>query len=345
MNRIIFGGLGFVGFNLAKHMVEQGHDVIVFDNLVRRGSEFNILLAKKLNIKFIHGDIRNKEDFNKIPEGNYDCAFDCSAQPSACTGYSNPVFDITNNYFGTLNILEYCRTNGLKLIFWSTNKVYCGDKLNSTWELHEQKKRWIHKFGIKSIDESFPIDGGDHSIYGVSKVCSDLTCQEWAKAFDMNIIVNRFSCLAGPGQWGMAEQGWVAWFVIAALFDLPITLYGWHGKQVRDVLFMTDLCRLIDMQIDNFCEQPDGVFNIGGGQYCNISLLECISLIEKLTKRKIRYTITDEIRKADQCVYISDITKAEKIYNWKPKIKMAEGLEQIIKWVKDNQKQLKGLYA
>jgi CDP-paratose 2-epimerase len=108
---------------------------------------------------------------------------------------------------------------------------------------------------------------------------------------------------------------------------------------------MPDLCRLVDLEIENFYTQPDGVFNIGGGQYCNTSLLECISLIDKLTKKKIKYTITDEVRKADQCVYISDISKAEKVYGWKPKIKMAEGLEQIIKWVKDNEKVLRRLYV
>src|ERR1700741_1181536 len=159
MNRIIFGGMGFVGFNLAQHMAKQGHNITIMDNLVRRGSELNIITAKKLGIQFIHGDIRNKEDFNKILNTiPYDCAFDCSAQPSACTGYDNPVFDITNNYFGTLNILEYCRHNNIKLIFWSTNKVYCGEKLNIGASCLGKDKRW--KSPNMPISEDFSIDGG-----------------------------------------------------------------------------------------------------------------------------------------------------------------------------------------
>lgn len=340
MKILITGGAGFVGANLAFHLATE-HKVTVMDNLVRRGSELNISKLKERGIEFIHGDIRNTEDFNHLPN-KYDTILETAAQPAACTGYGNPTFDITNNYFGLLNVLEYARKTKAGLIFWSTNKVYDGENLNQL-ELKEGSTRWKtrdHNFGIA---EGCVIDGGNHSIYGLSKVCADLTCQEWAKAFDMDIIINRFSCLAGPGQFGKSEQGWVSWFVIASMFNLPVTLYGFKGKQVRDVLFIPDIFRLIDIQLSK--SYKGEVFNIGGGTEVNTSLLECITLIEELTDTKINWTYDDTQRKADQCWYISDISKAKKMLKWEPKVSMKEGIIDIIDWVQKNAKELKGLYG
>jgi CDP-paratose 2-epimerase len=346
MRCLITGGAGFVGSNLALDLNTKGNEVTVMDNLVRRGSEFNLPLFSKAGIKFIHGDIRNKEDFDHL-NGKFDYIFETAAQPAATSGYDNPAFDITNNYIGCLNVLEYARKKDSNLIFWSTNKVYCGEKLNAIpREEKPTRYQWKNIKGrnTNGINENFSIDGGDHSIYGVSKACADLTCQEWSKAFGMNIIINRFSCLAGPGQFGKSEQGWVTWFVIAALFGLPITLYGFHGKQVRDVLFMPDILDLVDRQIDEIYTQAGNVFNIGGGNKITTSLLECIDTIERVTGKKMKWSYSDEQRKADQCIYISDISKAKKAFDWEPKVKMEEGIEQIVTWVNSNERKLKQLY-
>lgn len=338
MRILITGGAGFVGANLAKHLKSKGNDVVVMDNLVRRGSELNLPAFKELGIRFIHGDVRNKEDFLHF-NGIYDFIMETSAQPSACTGYNNPTFDITNNFNGLLNVLEFARLDNSKVIFWSTNKVYCGDKINALGA-REGKTRFHSK---NRIAEDFPIDGGDHSIYGLSKVCADLTCQEWAKAFGLKVVINRFSCLAGTGQFGRSEQGWISWFIVAHMLKLPITLYGFKGKQVRDVLFMPDILKLIDIQIEKIDEISGEVFNIGGGDI-NTSLLECIDLIRGLTGWKTKVVYEPKRRKSDQCVYITDISKAKKILNWKPEISMNEGLHQIIFWARSKYSELGDLY-
>lgn len=342
MKILITGGMGFVGSNLAIHLSKQGHKVTVMDNLVRRGSELNINKFKDYVIEFIHGDIRNTEDFNHLP-GKYDIILETAAQPAACTGYDNPVFDITNNYIGLLNVLEYARKTKSKLIFWSTNKVYSGEEINKISRIEKPTRYEWNTY--KGVNETFSIDGGDRSIYGVSKACADLTCQEWAKAFDMPIIINRFSCLAGPGQFGRSEQGWIAFFVMAALFDLPVTLYGFKGKQVRDVLFVPDICDLIDIQIKNINKYRGEVFNIGGGNKVNTSLLECIELIERITGNKIKWTYNKTQRKSDQCVYISDIRKAKRMLKWEPTVGMQEGIVEIVNWANKNEGELRCLYS
>lgn len=341
-NILVVGGAGFVGANLSFHLSKK-HKVTVMDNLVRRGSEFNIHKFKDYGIKFIHGDIRNKEDLNHLPQ-HYHFIMHCAAQPAACTGYDNPEFDIRNNYIGLVNVLEYARHHQSALIFWSTNKVYDGDFINKN-SLIEKETRWIEETEGDGISEAYQIDGGNHSIYGLSKVCADLTCQEWAKAFNMPIVINRFSCLAGPGQFGKSEQGWVSWFVIAALFELPVILYGFKGKQVRDVLFMPDICSLIDRQMSMIDDIEGQVFNIGGGKFCNTSLLECISLIEELTEKKIQWTYCKDQRNADQCWYVTNTHKSEYLLKWKPTIGLREGLIEIIDWVQKNESELRKLYA
>lgn len=343
MSKILIpGGAGFCGSNLAFHLANK-HKVTVLDNLVRRGSELNISKFKDYDIEFIHGDIRNKED---LPKEKFDIVLHCAAQPAACTGYSNPEFDIQNNYIGLLNVLEKVRKDSSKMIFWSTNKVYSGEEINNISIIEKNTRfEYSSKNFLYGIPEYFPIDGGDHSIYGLSKICADLTCQEWAKAFDLNIIINRFSCLAGPGQFGKTEQGWISWFIIAALFDLPITLYGFKGKQIRDVLFVLDILNLIDIQIKNINKFKGEVFNIGGGHNVNTSLLECIKLIEKITDKKINWSYNKEQRKSDQCVYISDTSKAKKLLGWAPAISMEDGIISIVDWVKNNEEELRRLYA
>lgn len=339
MNCLIFGA-GFCGSNLAFHLSHQ-HKVTVFDNLVRRGSELNVPLFKDYDIEFIHGDIRNIEDLKTL--GKFDIVLHTAAQPSACTGYSNPTFDITNNYIGTLNVLEYVRRTGAKMIFWSTNKVYSGE-LISQIKVKERKTRYEWDPNEFGISETFPVDGGNHSIYGVSKLCADLTCQEWSKAFNIPMIINRFSCLAGPGQWGNTNQGWVGWLVIATMLHKTITFYGFGGKQVRDILFVQDMLDLVDIQIKNLDKYRGEVINVGGGYKVNTSLIECLDSIGKLLTTGTSYFYNKEQRTADQCVYISDIRKAKKLFKWEPKVGMEDGLKFIIDWVNKNERELKKIY-
>lgn len=336
MKILIAGGAGFIGANLCIFFKEQGRDVTALDNLVRRGSELNLPEFKWRGINFVHGDIRNPEDIH----GEYDIILECSAQPSAVAGYDNPMFDFNNNTVGLMNVLEHARKTGAAVIFWSTNKVYSGDKVNAI-RYAEEKTRFelLCKGGIA---EDFTIDGGRHSIYGLTKAMSDLACQEYADAFDVKTIINRFSCLAGPLQWGKTEQGWVSWFVIAKHLGLPVKVCGWGGKQVRDVLFIDDICRLIAEEINALDTKPSTwgqVFNIGGGQDNSISILEFMNRLD-LTPSSYEHE-----RKGDHRIYVTDYSKAKEVLGWEPRIGLDEGFEQIEKWVVDNKELLRKMYV
>lgn len=355
MKIIVTGGAGFVGANLCRYLAAKGHEVISVDNLVRRGSEMNLPDFKKAGIRFVHGDIRNREDLASLPR-DVDFVCECSAQPSAIDGYKNPYFDISNNTIGLLNCLEWCREHGAGLIFWSTNKTFCGDRMNAI-PRREEETRWVWDeaaiaqqpprsgFDPKhGFSDEWTIDGGDHSIYGVSKVCADLLCQEWAGGFGVRTVVNRFSCLAGEGQFGKSEQGWVAWWAVAAVFDLPLKYIGWNGKQVRDVLFIEDICRLVEAEMERIDAVKGQVFAVGGGMKHTLSLREATAWVEKATKKRLKTFVEREPRKADQCIYISDIRKARRLLGWEPRLTIDEGYERILKWVVDHKDALRRLY-
>ena len=352
-NLLILGGCGFVGSNLALYFKERGNNVIVFDNLVRRGGENNLLEFKNKGIKFIHGDVRNKEDFNNIPN-KIDVILDCAAQPSAIN-YKNPIFDITNNTLGTINTLEYCRQNGCGLIFWSTNKCYTGKICNTPrTETKGARLIWakdqdninIPGFNLEyGFNEQLSIDGKDHSIYGVSKIMSDLMIQEWSDAYNIPSIINRNSCLAGPNQWGMAEQGWMAWFAIANRFNFPIKIFGWSGLQVRDYLFADDFCKLIEKQINGISKYRGEVFTVGGGKDFNTSILETVEFLEHNYKEFSKIEFDNTERRADQKLYISDIRKVSNAFDWSPSIDLKIGYEQIFNWITRNEDKIKEIWS
>lgn len=351
MRIMITGGAGFVGANLAFHFRKKGMEVVVMDNLMRRGSEINLPDFKEKGIKFYHGDVRNREDFKLLPKPDF--ILECSAQPSAIDGYANPLFDITNNFNGLLNVLEYARENESPMILWSTNKLYCGSKVNAIpFEENESRAVWKDdkKFSMPGfsfehgISEEFSIDGSDHSIYGLSKACADLICQEWYDGFGVKTVINRFSCLAGEGQFGKSAQGWVAWWAIAFQFGMPLQYIGWDGKQVRDVLFIEDICRLIELEIKNIDKVKGQVFNVGGGTDITLSLIEATDLMKKKFKKSVPVTMDKKPRKADQRIYISDYRKVNKVLGWKPQVNIEEGYNRIIEWVLANEKKLSELY-
>lgn len=355
MKILVLGGAGFVGANLCIHLSKNGHNVTCFDNLVRGGVENNLQELKDYSIEIIRGDIRNIEDFNKVTS-KPDCVLLCAAQPSA-TNYSNPIFDVTNNTYGVLNTLSKVREWDASLIFWSTNKCYSGKLCNSINIKEEETRMWVDLTRepitgydpIYGFNEKLSIDGNDRSIYGVSKAMSDILIQEWSNAFKLRSVINRFSCLSGPRQWGLAEQGWVAWFAIANELNLPIEIFGFKGKQVRDNLYISDLCELIEKQIislesNGSSELHGEVFNVGGGIRNTISLLEAIEILEIKNKKFCKKIYYETPRRADQCVYFSDIRKVNNTFNWNPKVNPVEGYDLILEWVKENKSKLESMY-
>ena len=268
-------------------------------------------------------------------------------------GYNNPTFDLTNNTYGLVNALEFARERDAGLIFCSTNRVYSADRVNA-FSTKEEKTRWVWKTeGVATsrgfdpvfgYSQEFDIDGGAHSVYGLSKVCADLICQEWTRAFGVPTVVNRFGVLAGPGQFGKCAQGWVAWWVIAALFELPIQYIGWKGKQVRDVLYAEDVCRLFELEMKNINTVKGQVFNAGGGHENTLSLLEATAIVNDLTGKNLKPSLAPEPRTADFQIWISDFRKATEVLGWRPQINPRQGYQTIVDWVRREEKALRDLY-
>jgi len=351
---LVTGGCGFIGTHVALHLREAGHKVSVMDNLVRRGSERNIAILSRHGVSFFHGDVRNPEDLGNLPTG-IELICDTSAQPSVVTGYANPLFDITNNGLGAIHILEYARSRRIPLIFWSSNRVYGADRLNAlprretqtrfeydldTWNHLPVEQRPAGFHPIHGISEEFSIDGGQRSIYGLSKLIADAACQEYAQAYDLPIVVNRFGVISGAGQFGHTDQGWVVWWAIAHWFQLPLTYLGWQGKQVRDVLFVEDMLGLLDLQIKQIARFRGEVFNLGGGPANSISLREATTAMQEISARTAPITQTDKARQGDIVLYWTDNRKAAEQLSWKPQIDLRTGFTRIFEWIRQNANEL-----
>ena len=356
---LVTGGCGFIGSHVALHLREKGHKVIVLDNLVRRGSEKNIVSLEHHGIAFFHGDVRNPEDLANLPSG-IELVCDTSAQPSVVTGYRNPLFDITNNGLGAIHILEYARSRRLPVIFWSSNRVYGADRLNAlphregptrfeydsdAWNRLSVAQRPAGFHPIHGVSEEFSVDGGQRSIYGLSKLIADAACQEYAQAFDMPIVVNRFGVISGPGQFGKTDQGWVVWWAIAHWFQLELTYLGWQGKQVRDVLFVDDMLVLLDLQIQNIGRFRGEVFNLGGGAANSISLREATTAMQEVSSRITSVGFSDQERKGDIVLYWTDNRKATREFGWRPQIDLRAGFANIFTWIRENENELRERYS
>ncbi len=358
MHILITGGAGFVGSELAVRLREKNHRVLVMDNLVRRGSESNLERLARHGAKFVHGDVRNPEDFANLP-ADIELVCDTSAQPSVVSGYANPVFDITNNSLGVIRVLEYARARPGPLIFFSSNRVFVVDRLlelprreaatrmewdSGAWQKLPADSRPRGFDPIHGVSEEFPVDGGQRSVYGLSKLIADLACQEYAKAFDLPVVINRFGVIAGSGQFAKLDQGWVTWFAIAHYLKLPLQYIGWNGKQVRDILFLDDVCALLELQLAQIERFRGDVFNIGGGGANSLSLRECTALLEQKLGQSTTITSDDTLRRGDIPLYFTDNRKIGKVLNWQPRVTLDAGIEQILAWIRANESELRKRY-
>jgi len=358
MDMLITGGCGFMGYHLAKFFAQKGHSVTCLDNFSKRSAE---LVSKELvghAVNVVEGDVANLNDYSYLETP--DVILHLAAQTSAVPGIQRPNLDFRSNLKGTFNVLEFARQRKSKVIFWSSNKVYPASQLTSIprkethlryiWDASSVdvntevgKQAW--NIAHSGVPESLSLNGGSRSIYGLTKACADLMCQEWAATYKIPTIVNRFSCVAGTDQYGQEEQGWLSWFCAANLLDLPVNLVGWKGKQVRDVLNVKDVCILIEKEIERIDSLSGEVFNIGGGIGNTLSLLEALSVIERLTGRKFNTKTIPEPRIGDQCIYISDIRKARRFLHWAPTVSVRETIEEIVDWTSRNLKNLRAIYG
>jgi len=339
MKILITGGLGFIGVNSALRLYAEGNEICVLDNLSRKGNIENyVLLQEKIKFTFWNKDVRNYFGIEELFKNNkFDVVLHLAGQVAVTTSVTNPREDFEINCLGTFNILEGIRNYNPEaiIIYTSTNKVYGNFKS----EIIEQEFRYIYGNNIQGIDEEQCLDF--HSPYGCSKGSADQYVRDYNRIYGLKTVVVRQSCIYGPNQFGIEDQGWVSWFSIASMFDKKFTIYG-DGKQVRDVLHVYDLIELYKSVISNIGVCSGQVYNIGGGVNNTMSLLELIELIENKLNKKLIYDYSDW-RPGDQKIYISDISKVKKDIGWAPKIDVNKGVGMMIDWISENKEMFKKL--
>jgi len=342
MRILITGGAGLVGSHCAEFFAKDAKNkVIVLDNLMRsqifgydkQSVEFNWnFLGGFKNIERIKGDIRNDKDVEAAVGKGVDVVIHTAGQPGVPSSVRMPKVDFSINAFGTLNVLEAARkkSKDTTIVYCSTNKVF-GENVDQI-PLVEKEKRYTFD-GVRGVTEAMSTDLTGHTPYGVSKLVGDLYVQEYSHIYKMKTGVFRMSCTYGTRQFGFEDQGWVAWFIIAALFGKPVTIYG-NGKQVRDMLYADDLVDAFNRFINSDLKR--GLFNIGGGQENTISLLEFLDELEIITGKRPKTTFADW-RPSDQKVYITDTTKLQKALGWKIQTPVKDGIRKLAEWVKANE--------
>jgi CDP-paratose 2-epimerase len=331
---LITGGAGFIGINLADHYLSQGKHVSIFDNFSRAGTESNIewLRAKHGDrVRVVRGDVRRLgEGFQELVEET-DVLFHLAAQVAVTTSVTDPVEDFEINARGTFNVMEAVRKSLSRpiVLYSSTNKVYGKmDDLGVT----ERQGRYVYSDIDTGIPVSRPLEF--YSPYGCSKGCGDQYVLDYARIYGLNTVVFRQSCIYGPHQFGIEDQGWVAWFAIRAMQGLPFTIYG-DGKQVRDVLYVGDLIRAYDLAIEHIDTTRGRAYNIGGGPANTLSLLEFVALLEEQFGRRLEFDFADW-RPGDQLVYISDLQQATRDFGWSPQVSSVEGVANLVDWLSSN---------
>lgn len=347
---IITGASGLVGSETAIFLLNKGFDVIGIDNNERKKlfgrdgdtSKIRNFLSKKYkNYKHFNIDIRNLSELDKIfkkYKKNINFILHAAAQPSHDWAYRDIRRDFNINSLGTLNILEFTKKYCPKatFIFTSTNKVYGNNpnKLNFI----ETKNRWTIKKNSKfyrGIDETMSIDNCTHSFFGISKTYADLLVQEYNKNFGLKTACFRAGCITGPNHSGAKLHGFLSYLVKACIRDKQYQLIGYKGKQVRDNIHSFDLTNAFW----SFYKKPvdDAVFNIGGSNYSNCSILEAIGYIEKKLNIKVKKTVIPTPRTGDHQWYISNIDKFKKFY---PKFKLTYNTEKILDEIIEDYKKI-----
>ncbi len=329
---LITGGAGFIGSNYSDHLLSCGAQVTIFDNLSRSGAEKNLAWLREKHgadsFDLIVGDTRDPGALSGVVE-DVDVVVHLAAQVAVTSSVTDPRHDFEVNAYGTFNVLEAIRLSSNRpfVIYSSTNKVY-GEM--SEHKLVELKTRYRYANLPHGLPETQQLDF--HSPYGCSKGTAEQYVRDYARIYGIPSVVMRQSCIYGPRQFGIEDQGWLAWFIIAAVLGKPITIYG-DGKQVRDMLHVHDLIAAYDAAIAKRKNVAGQIFNMGGGPGQTLSIwAECGPLLESLLGRKIPVK-RGAVRPGDQAVYISDIRKAKKDLGWQPKIGVEQGAGDLVDWV------------
>ena len=325
---IITGGAGFIGCHAAARFHEAGDRVVVVDNLSRRGADANLAWLQRA------GGHRLRQGRRPRRRGDDDRSSPATPTPTPCstspaqvavtTSVADPRADFEINALGTFNVLEAVRTaagGGPAVLYSSTNKVY--GNLEHV-RVVERDGRYAYEDLPDGVDESEPLDF--HSPYGCSKGAGDQYVRDYARIYGLKTVVFRQSCIYGTRQFGIEDQGWIAWFCVAVTTGQPFTIFG-DGKQIRDTLWVGDLVDAYERALERIDAVSGEVFNIGGGPANTLSLLELVAMLETRFGRKLDPPHADW-RPGDQRVFVADVRKAERLLGWRPKVSTAEGVAQ-----------------
>ncbi len=348
MRVLVTGGAGFVGSHIALAFgTMPGNQIVVLDNLRRRGSELNVGRLKDRGIEFIHGDIRVASDLTDL-DGNFDLFIEASAEPSVHAGREgSPSYVLGTNLCGTINCLEFARKRVDSFIFLSTSRVYSITPLREI-KLTETPRRFelaseqvLPGITNSGIAENFPTDQA-RSLYGATKLASELLIQEYASAYGLKAIINRCGVIAGPGQFGRQDQGIISLWVAHHYFGMPLkyTGFGGTGKQVRDLLHPADLSDLLQKQVncrDTWCSS---IFNVGGGREISVSLRELTDLCRDSVCREVEVSGIERTEPVDVPLYLTDYRKAAQAFDWRPRRDARTIVAETAVWLRSNEKEL-----
>jgi CDP-paratose 2-epimerase len=338
---LITGGAGFIGVNAARRFLAEDWDVTVLDNLSRRSAPVNLEWLRGIRpFQFAQIDLRREKAVaDHCQQTCYDLIIHCAGQVAVTTSVSNPRDDLENNILGTFNLLEAVRQSCPEafFIYASTNKGYGGME---DMEIVERNGRYEYAALPNGASEKQPLDF--HSPYGCSKGAADQYVRDYARIYGMATTCFRQSCIYGYRQFGVEDQGWVAWFTIAHALKLPVTIFG-DGKQTRDVLFIDDLIDAYFLAWMKRAQIAGQVYNIGGGPQNQFSLKQLLHLLELETGRPINPAFSQP-RPGDQKVFVADIRKSFEDFGWRPIHSVEVGVRKLNQWVDENLELLRGIF-
>lgn len=342
---MITGCCGFAGFNLAKNLLLRHADIelIGLDNLSRRGSELNLQYFEDLNIQFIQGDIRCPSDLHNLP--TVDWVIDCAANPSVLAGTDKGTSSrqvMEHNLLGTINLLEYCKQKGSGFILLSTSRVYSASQLaklpvtekDDCYVIADPSKQ--NGVTVKGINEDFSTTP-PLSLYGTTKLASEIIILEYANSFDFPAWINRCGVMAGAGQFGKPDQGIFSYWIHSFREKKPLKYIGFGGKglQVRDALHPQDLVPLLVKQMQEPDKDVPKIINLGGGEGNSMSLKQLTFwCTERFGANEV--IASGEQRPMDAPWIVMDSSLAQDVWNWKPQTEIENILDEIAVHAENN---------
>ncbi len=338
---LVTGGAGFVGSTLCLELAARhpGWEVCALDSLHRRGSELNLPRLRDGGVRFVHGDVRAREDLRSA--GEFDALVECSAEPSVLAGTDgDTAFVMGTNLLGAYHCLEEAARHGAQVLFLSTSRVYPVAALNALAHREgEMRFELLDAQGVqgaseRGVAEEFPLAGA-RTLYGASKLAAELLIVEYAESFGLRTVIDRCGVIAGPWQMGKVDQGVFTHWMLAYYFKRPLSYlgFGGQGKQVRDLLHVADLAALVDEQLSRPEHWAGATVNIGGGVAGSLSLRETSALCEEITGNRLEIGSERATRAGDVRVYLSDCRALEQLSDWQPGRGPRQILEDIFEWL------------